>query len=200
MMVLMPLFGIHFGGPTHGDLFYGFLSSASGLGALLGAIRLAMRKTVLGLGRLIGFSSLIYALAMVAFAFSPYLALSLTIVPFAGWGMITNFAASNTILQTIVDDNIRGRVMSFFAMSFLGVMPIGVILIGTIATHISPDPYTGATRTMLITSAVCFLASARFWLNLNGIRDHIRPIYRQRGILPEIAEGLQMAAAAETET
>jgi MFS family permease len=200
MLVLMPLFGIHFGGDSHGDLIYGFLSAASGLGALIGAIRLAMRKTVLGLGRLIGFSSLIYGIAIAAFAFSPHLSLSLLIVPFTGWGMITNFAASNTILQTIVDDDKRGRVMSFFAMSFLGVMPIGVLIIGTVATHIAADPFVGATRTLLIMASVCVLASLHFWTKLEGIREHIRPIYRKRGILPEIAEGLQMAAAAETET
>jgi MFS family permease len=198
IMVLMPLFGLHFGGSERGDLIYGFLSAASGLGALLGAVRLAMRKSVLGLGRLIGLSSLIYGIALAAFAVSPVLALSLLILPFTGWGMITNFAGSNTILQTIVDDDKRGRVMSFFAMSFLGVMPIGVLIAGAVATHIAADPFVGARRTLMIASVVCLIASLRFWTKLQGIREHIRPIYRKRGILPEIAEGLQIAAAVET--
>ena len=200
IMVLMPLFGIHFGGSTHGDLVYGFLSAASGLGALLGAIRLAMRKSVLGLGRLIAYSSLIYAIAIASFAISPYLALSLAILPFVGWGMITNFAAANTILQTIVDDDKRGRVMSFYAMSFLGVMPLGVIISGQLATRISADPFVGASWTLLIMSAICLIASIRFWVKLPVIREHIRPIYRERGILPQIAEGLQMAAAEAVES
>lgn len=196
-MVLMPLFGLHFGRAGRGDLVYGFLSAASGLGALLGAIRLASRKTVLGLGRLIALSSLIYALAVAAFAVSPWLALSLAIIPFAGWGMITNFAASNTILQTLVDDDKRGRVMSFFAMSFMGMTPFGVLIVGALATHISRDPFAGATRTLLLMSGVCLLASIRFWTILPKIRKHVRPVYVQRGILPEIAEGLQIADAPQ---
>jgi MFS family permease len=201
IMVLMPLFGMHFGGAGRGDLVYGFLGAASGLGALLGAIRLASRKTVLGLGRLIGLSSFIFALAVAAFAISDSLALSLAIIPFAGWGMITNFAASNTILQTLVDDDKRGRVMSFFAMSFMGMTPFGVLIAGALASRLSPDPFIGATRTMLLMSGVCLLATIRFWFILPGIRKHVRPVYVQRGILPEIAEGLRIAdAPGPTET
>ncbi len=197
IMVLMPLFGLHFGGAGRGDLIYGFLSAASGLGALLGAIRLASRKTVLGLGRLIALSSLVYALAVAAFAVSPWLALSLIIIPFAGWSLITNFAATNTILQTVVDDDKRGRVMSFFAMSFMGMTPFGVLIAGALASHLSHDPFAGATRTLLLMSGVCLLASIRFWVILPKIRKHIRPIYVQRGILPEIAEGLRLADAPQ---
>jgi MFS family permease len=201
VMVLLPLFGLHFGTGGRGDLIYGFLSAASGFGALIGAIRLAVRKTVLGLGRLIGLSSIMYALAVAAFAVSRQLPLSLVIMPFAGWGMLTNFAASNTILQTIVDDDKRGRVMSFLAMSFLGMTPFGVLIVGTLASHLSTDPFLAARRTLLIMSGVCLLASARYWMRLRNIRDHVRPIYVKRGILPEIAEGLKIAdetAGAET--
>ena len=174
---------------------YGFLSAASGLGALMGAIRLALRKTVLGLGRIIGWSSLIYAMAVAAFAISGHLALSMAIMPFVGWGMITNFAAANTILQTIVDDDKRGRVMSLFAMSFMGMTPFGVLIAGAMATRLSSDPFAGASRTLLVMSAVCVAASVRYWTKLPRIRAFIRPIYVQRGILPEIAAGLQLAAA-----
>jgi len=201
VMVLMPLFGLHFGGHARGDLIYGFLSAASGFGALIGAIRLAMRRTVLGLGRLIGWSSILYAIAVAAFAVSQHLSLSLIILPFAGWGMITNFAAANTILQTIVDDDKRGRVMSFLAMSFLGMTPFGVLIVGALASRLSNDPFVGAERTMLLMSAVCLAASIRYWMNLDRIREFIRPIYIQRGILPEIAQGLQIAGTpATTET
>jgi MFS family permease len=201
VMVLMPLFGLHFGGSGRGDLIYGFLSAASGFGALLGAIRLAMRRTVLGLGRVIALSSILYAMAVAAFAMSKSLPLSLMIIPFAGWGLITNFAAANTILQTIVDDDKRGRVMSFLAMSFMGMTPFGVLMVGALASRLSRDPFIGAERTMLLTSAVCLAASIRYWMNLGTIRKYIRPIYVQRGILPEIAEGLQIAGTpATTET
>jgi MFS family permease len=192
-MVLMPLFGSYFGGPHRGDLMYGFLSAASGFGALIGAVSLAYRKTVLGLGRMIGISSFTYALAIAAFALSRSLPLSLAIIPFAGWGMLTNFASANTILQTIVDDEKRGRVMSFFVMSFVGVMPFGVLFVGLLASHLSYNPIIGASRTLLICGAICLIASLRFWAKLPHIRTFVRPIYIERGILPEIAEGLQSA-------
>ncbi|MGD0540850.1 MAG: MFS transporter [Tepidisphaeraceae bacterium] len=198
MMVLMPLFGSHFGGVGRGDLVYGFLGAATGLGALVGAIHLASRTTVLGLGRLIAISSVTYAAAVAAFAISNRLAVSLAILPLAGWGMITNFAASNTILQTLVDDDKRGRVMSFFAMSFMGMTPFGVLIAGAVASHISHDPFAGARRTLLVMSAVCLAASARYWMILPGIRKFIRPVYVQRGILPEIAQGLQITDGPQT--
>jgi MFS family permease len=202
VMVLMPLFGLHFGGPHRGDLVYGFLSAASGFGALLGAIRLAMRRTVLGLGRVIALSSILYGVAVASLATSPWLALCLCVMPFAGWGMITNFAAANTILQTIVDDDKRGRVMSFLAMSFMGMTPFGVLIVGFMASRLGHgNPFAGAQRTMLIMSVVCVLASIRYWLNLKRIRQYIRPIYIRQGILPQIAEGLQVAdAPAPTES
>jgi hypothetical protein len=132
---------------------------------------------------------------------SSWLPLSLMIVPFAGWGMITNFAAANTILQTIVDDDKRGRVMSFLAMSFMGMTPFGVLLVGALASRLSSNPFVGAERTMLLMSGVCLVASLRYWTKLARIRKFIRPIYVKRGILPEIAEGLQMAGTpATTET
>jgi MFS family permease len=197
VLVLMPLFGAHFGGAKHGDLVYGFLSAASGLGALLGAIRLALRKSVLGLGRLIGLASFLYALAIAAFALSDKLWLSLLIIPFAGWGMITNFASANTILQTLADDDKRGRVMSFFAMSFMGMTPFGLLMVAVLQMRLARgrDPMIGASRTMLIAAGICLVASIRYWLVLPTIRKFVRPIYVERGILSEIAQGLQIADA-----
>jgi MFS family permease len=199
VMVLMPIFGSHFGGEKHGAVIYGCLSAASGLGALLGAVRLAARRTVLGLGRLIAISSITYAVAIAIFAMSNHLWLSLLVVPLAGWGMITNFASANTILQTIVEDDKRGRVMSLFAMSFMGMLPFGVLMVGELATRLSHghDPVVGASRTILIASGICLLASIRFWMVLPEVRKIIRPIYVQRGIIKEIAQGLQ---AADTPT
>ena len=200
MMVLLPIFGSHFGGAVHGDLVFGFLAASSGLGALVGAIQLASRRTVLGLGRMIGISSLVYGAALAAFSFSPSLWLSLLIVPVTGWGMITSFASTNTILQTLADDDKRGRVMSFFSMAFMGMTPFGVLMVGGLAQHLTGthDPVYGASWTLLIAALVCILASARYWTLLPTVRKHIRPIYVQRGILKEIAEGLEITDAAPT--
>ena len=91
--------------------------------------------------------------------------------------------------------------MSFLAMSFMGMTPFGVLIVGALATRFSSDPFIGASRTLLLTSAICLAASIRYWMNLARIRKFIRPIYVQRGILPQIAEGLQVASApAPTET
>jgi len=198
VLVLLPLFGAHFGGARHGDMVFGFLSAASGLGALVGAVVLAMRKTVLGLGRMIGLSSVIYSVALAAFALSDHLWLSLLIMPFAGWGMITNFASANTILQTLVDDDKRGRVMSFFAMSFMGMTPIGLLVVGVIQSHLAHNPMVGASRTILIAAGICLAASIRYWMILPTLRKFVRPVYVERGILPQIAEGLQIADAGKT--
>ena len=121
--VLMPIFAsrmLHGGANT-----LGFLMSASGVGALAGALILALRKTVLGLGRRIVISTAIFGAALIGFALSHALWLSLVLLPFAGFGMMQQMAASNTILQTIVDDDKRGRVMSFYAMAFQGMAPFG---------------------------------------------------------------------------
>jgi MFS family permease len=199
MMVLLPIFGSYFGpaGNSQGAQMFGFLSACSALGALAGAIYLASRKTVVGLGRLIGVSSAVYALALAAFAVSRHLWLSMLIVPFGGWGMITLFASANTILQTLADDDKRGRVMSFFAMSFIGMTPFGVLMAGALASHFAAntDPVTGATKTILIASGICLAANIWFWTALPGVRKIVRPIYVQRGIIPEIAEGLRVASA-----
>jgi MFS family permease len=193
MMVLLPIFGAHFGGVEHGAKYFGFLSGAFGGGALVGAILLARRRTVVGLGRMIGVSSLVYAAAIAAFALSPQFAIAIAFVPFAGWGMITSFASTNTILQTLVDDDKRGRLMSFFSMAFIGMTPFGVLMVGGLASHLSfgRDPIVGASRAILIAAAVCVAAAIRYWTILPGLRQHVRPIYIQRGILPQIAEGLK---------
>jgi len=198
MIVLMPIFGSYYGGsPAQGARIYGFLTGALGLGALAGAIRLAGRKTVLGLGRLIGICSVMYALAIAAFAISNQLWLALLIIPIAGWGMITSTAASNTILQTVVEDDKRGRVMSFFAIAFLGMIPFGALIAGKLAQVLSMGgpPVVGASRAILLAAFVCLLASIRYWMILPDIRRMIRPIYIEKGILPQLAEGLQAAEA-----
>lgn len=199
LSTLMPIFGDYFGhfdGKDHGAQVFGFLGTASGLGALCGAIYLASRRTVVGLGRLIAVAAGVFGLAAIGFALSNHLWLSLPIVAIAGWGMITCFASANTILQTLADDDKRGRVMSFFTMAFIGMTPFGNLLAGFTASHLtSPGAHAvvGASRAVLIAGAVSVIAAVSFARKLPALRQIVRPIYVKKGILPEVAEGLQAA-------
>ena len=115
----------------------GFLMAASGVGALAGGIYLASRKTVLGLGQIIAVAPAILGIGLIGFSFSRFLPLSLFAMLFIGLGTIMQVAASNTVLQTIVEDDKRGRLMSFFTMLFLGMSPFGNLLGGALAQHIA---------------------------------------------------------------
>ena len=155
----------------------GFLMAASGVGALFGGIYLATRQTVVGLGRLIAFGPTILGCGLIAFSLSRFLPLSLFSLLFVGLGTILQIAAGNTVLQTIVDDDKRGRVMSLYTMSFLGTIPFGNLLAGFLANHI------GATNTLIIDGIACILGSIFFLRQLPALRRSIRPIYEQKGIL-----------------
>lgn len=155
----------------------GFLMAASGVGALSGGIYLATRQTVVGLGRLIAFGPTILGCGLIAFSLSRFLPLSLFSLLFVGLGTILQIAAGNTVLQTIVDDDKRGRVMSLYTMSFLGTIPFGNLLAGFLADHI------GATNTLIIDGIACILGSIYFVRQLPALRRSIRPIYEQKGIL-----------------
>ncbi|GAX44534.1 major facilitator transporter [Tolypothrix sp. NIES-4075] len=155
----------------------GFLMAASGVGALSGGIYLATRGTVIGLGRLIAFGPTILGCGLIAFSLSRFLPLSLFSLLFVGLGSILQIAAGNTVLQTIVDDDKRGRVMSLYTMSFLGTIPFGNLLAGFLANHI------GATNTLIIDGIACILGSIFFVRKLPALRRSIRPIYEQKGIL-----------------
>jgi len=187
---LMPIFAaqiLHGGAST-----LGFLSGATGVGAFAGAVALASRRSVVGLGRWIAVSCAGFGVSLIAFALSRSLPLSLLTLVFAGLTMITHLAASNTILQTVVDDRWRGRVMAFYSMAFVGIAPFGSLLAGSLAHRI------GAPRTVMLGGAVCIVAGAVFAARLPGMRRLIRPIYRQRGIIPEVAEGIDAAAEGST--
>jgi MFS family permease len=155
----------------------GFLMAASGVGALSGGIYLATRQTVVGLGRLIAFGPTILGCGLIAFSLSRFLPLSLFSLLFVGLGTILEIAAGNTVLQTIVDDDKRGRLMSLYTMSFLGTIPFGNLLAGFLANHI------GATNTLIIDGIACILGSMFFVRELPTLRRSIRPIYEQKGIL-----------------
>ncbi|MEH2202016.1 MFS transporter [Nostoc sp.] len=155
----------------------GFLMAASGVGALTGGIYLATRQTILGIGNLIALAPAILGTGLIAFSFSRFLPLSLFTMLFVGLGTILQIAASNTFLQTIVEDDKRGRLMSLYTMSFLGMIPIGNLLGGILASHI------GATNTLIIDGIACILGSIVFSRQLPGLRQIMRPIYEQKGIV-----------------
>jgi MFS family permease len=175
--VLMPIFAaeILHGGPNT----LGFLMSAVGVGALVGTVSLTLRKSIIGLGKRIVVATAICGGALIAFGLSHVLWLSVLILPFIGFGLMQQMAPSNTILQTIVHDEKRGRVMSFYSMAFLGMAPFGALLAGYLAERI------GAPATMMVNGAVCLAASLVFARKLPAIREVVRPIYRSMGILPE---------------
>jgi predicted MFS family arabinose efflux permease len=181
--VLMPVFARDI---LHGNAStLGFLLGAVGTGALIGAIYLASRKSVLGLGRWIAIASSIFSLGLISFSFSRNLPLSLTLMLFTGFGMMMQMASTNTLLQTLVDDDKRGRVMSLYVMAFMGTAPFGSFMAGTLASTI------GAPFTILSSGIICLAGALIFYRNLPSLRKHIRPIYVKMGILPEISQGLQ---------
>ena len=184
--VLMPVFAkdvLHAG--PHA---FGFLMGASGVGALAGALYLASRNSVLGLGIIIPLAASIFGAGLVAFSFARVLPLSLGLMLVIGFGMIVQMASSNTILQTIVDEDKRGRIMSFYTMAFMGMTPFGSLLAGTLAGKI------GAPNTLLIGGAACLLGAGVFAAKLPELRKIVRPIYVRMGIIPEIASGIHSAA------
>jgi MFS family permease len=201
LTVLMPLFADALGGPGRGPQTLGLLMACSGLGALAGALYLASRPTVVGLGRIMVAAGALFGASVIAFGLSRHLWLSLAIVPFAGLGMLMNFASANTILQTLADDDKRGRVMSFFTMAFIGMAPFGNLIAGALASRLglkddgTVDGITGASRTLLISGLVCVIAAAVFSRMLPALRVLVRPVYARKGIIPqEVAAGLETAA------
>jgi MFS family permease len=193
LTVLMPIFADALSGGRNGAQTLGFLMGASALGALAGAVYLAARQSVVGLGKIIVGAAAVFGVAIIAFSLSRHLWLSLLIVPFAGLGMLMNFASANTVLQTLVDDDKRGRVMSFFTMAFIGVAPFGNLLAGAIASHLGLG-IVGASRTLIGCGCVCIVASVVFSRMLPGLRLLVRPVYRRKGILPEeVAAGIGSA-------
>ncbi|HXT96188.1 MAG TPA: MFS transporter [Polyangia bacterium] len=184
--VLMPVVAssvLHGGAHT-----LGFLMAASGAGALAGALYLASRTSVVGLGRVIGLSAAMFGVSLIAFALSRWMWLSLALMVPTGLGMMVQMAASNTVVQTLVDEDKRGRVMSFFAMAFFGTVPFGSLLAGSLAQRI------GSPETIGLGGIVCVVGAALFFRALPELRRHARPVYQRLGILPEVAAGLQSAS------
>lgn len=184
--VLMPIFAndILHGGPNT----LGLLMAASGVGALAGAMFLAARKSVLGLGKYIPLMAGMFGAGLMAFSFSRLLWLSLILMVVTGLGFMVQMAASNTVLQTIVDEDKRGRVMSFYTMAFMGTAPFGSLLAGSISAKI------GAPHTLFFSGLGCVLGALWFARSLPALRRDVRPIYIRIGILPEVAEAIHQTS------
>jgi MFS family permease len=179
-VVLMPIFAarVLHGGPHT----LGFLMGAMGVGALISALALAARKSVLGLVRMIPLAAAVFGLGLIGFGLSRVFWLSMIMVLIAGMGMMQGMAGSNTIIQTIVSEDKRGRVMSYYTMAFVGMAPFGSLLAGSMAHAV------GAPWTVIANGSAVLLGAAWFWTQLPAVRREIRPIYRELGILPSIEE------------
>jgi MFS family permease len=186
---LMPIFA---GNILHGGAHtLGFLMAAIGVGALIGAIALAARRTVLGLGRLIPITCAGFGAGLMAFSASRWFWVSMLMLVGTGYCFMQEMAASNTILQTIVEHEKRGRVMSFYAMAFQGVAPFGSLIAGAAAARI------GAPETLMIGGGICIVGAGVFAMQLPAIRRLVRPIYTQIGIIPEVASAINTASVLQ---
>ena len=176
-MVLLPIFAgkVLHGGPHT----LGFLTGASGIGALVSAISLALRRSVRGLTTMIQISALMFGGGLVLFGLSHTLWLSLLFMLITGFGMMQGLAASNTVIQTLVPEDKRSRVMSYYTMAFVGMAPFGSLLAGWMAHHI------GAPHTVMLTGAACVLGAIWFSTQLASVRKVMRPIYLEMGIIPD---------------
>ncbi len=174
--VLLPLFAapvLHGGAVT-----LGWLMGASGIGALVSALSLAVRKSVVGLTRMLQVASAILGSALILFGLSQTLWLSLVLMAFVGFGMLQAASASNTIIQSLVPEDKRARAMSYYTMAFFGAAPFGSLLAGVLADRI------GAPHTIIVTGAFCIVGSLWFTFELPKINAVIRLIYQEKGLLP----------------
>jgi MFS family permease len=175
--VLTPvLAGRVLGGGAH---TLGFLMAATGVGALVCAVHLVLRSTVVGLGRLMAAAIAAFGVCCIALGSSPWLWLSMALMTVTGYGLMYQVVATNTIVQTIVDDDKRGRVMSFYTIALAGSGPIGSLLGGWLASQI------GVEATYAVSGGTCVLMAMWFWRQLPAIRDELRPRYVELGIIAE---------------
>lgn len=174
--VLLPVFAAEVlrGGPPT----LGLLSAATGLGALAGALYLASRRSVLGLGRVIVAADVVLGLGLAGFSRSGSAWLSAACLVATGGGMMVQMAASNTLIQTMVEEDKRGRVMGFYGMAFQGVAPFGSLLAGWLAGLV------GARAVVFGSAALVLTGGLAFATQLPRLRRHARPVYRKLGILP----------------
>jgi MFS family permease len=193
-VVLMPIFAVKVlkGGPHT----LGFLMGAMGVGALASALSLAARRSVRGLIRMIPIAAAVFGVGLIGFGLSHVFWLSMVMALVAGMGMMQGMAASNTVIQTLVTEDKRGRVMSYYTMAFMGMAPFGSLLAGTLAHAIPPmpmwfvggTPLSGAQWTVILNGVVVVLGAAWFVTQLPALRRVVRPIYQEMGIIPAATE------------
>ena len=163
----------------------GLLTSSAGLGSLIGALTLASRSTVRGLGRVIARAAGAFGASLIAFSLSRSVALSCLLLVVSGFSMILVTASINTVLQTIVREEMRGRIMSLYTMAFVGTTPLGGLAGGAVASRV------GAPVAVALGGIGCLAVSVWAFLRLPALRRLIRPVDVELGIIPEVATGLQ---------
>jgi MFS family permease len=159
----------------------GFLVAAGGLGAVVGAVFLASQRSMMAIPRLIAAASAIFGIGLIAFALSANLYLSLGLLMVVGFGMMVQLVSSNTLLQTVADEDKRGRVMSFHTMAFMGMAPLGSLIAGAMAKVL------GAPDTVLACGAVSILGAVVFAAGLGRIHRSLRPMLEAKGFLPPMS-------------
>jgi len=175
--VLMPVFAKEV--LKGGSQTFGFLMGAAGLGALLGAIYLASRESILKLGRIIPAASGLFGAGLIILSFVKIFPVTILLMVMVGLGVMLHTASSNTILQTITDDDKRGRVMSFYTMAIMGTAPFGSLIAGFLAKTI------GTPETILIGGVSCVIGALFFLRKLPELKSIVRPVYVRMGIIQE---------------
>ncbi|HUY82634.1 MAG TPA: MFS transporter [Acidobacteriaceae bacterium] len=175
-VVLMPIFAakVLHGGPHT----LGFLMGAAGIGALISALSLVVRKSVRGLLKMLPIASASFGAGLVMFGFSHWFWVSMLLMVIVGFGMMQGLTASNTIIQTLVPEDKRGRVMSYYTVAFVGMAPFGSLMAGVLAHWI------GAPHTVMLTGTCCMIGAVVFAKRLRTIKDRMRPVYIELGIVP----------------
>jgi len=174
---LMPIFAaeVYHGGADT----LGWLMGAAGIGGATSVLALASRKDVRGLARIILIATMTAGLGLIAFSMTRWFWLGMLLLPFIGAGMLAIITGTSTVLQVIVDDEKRGRVMSLFTMSFLGMMPMGSLTAGIVAD------YLGAPLTLGVFGGLCVVAALVYWAKMPVLRAHMREHYIRLGIIRE---------------
>jgi MFS family permease len=184
--VLMPVFAkevLHGGSHT-----YGFLMGASGLGALVASLFLASRETVVRMGRIIPAAACLFGAGLAILSFSKINSIALLMMVIIGVGLMLHTSASNIIIQTVTDDDMRGRVMSFYTMAIMGTNPFGSLLAGAL------EKIIGTPGTIFASGLVCIAGAIAFYRNLPELKTLVHPVYVKMGIIPEVASGMLAAS------
>ncbi|RIK84630.1 MAG: MFS transporter [Planctomycetota bacterium] len=170
---------------------YGLLGGASGVGALAAALYLAQRRSVVGLGRPIAWAAGVFGAGMILFSLSQSVILSVCVLAVTGYSMMLLLAGCNTLLQTLTDDDKRGRVISLYAMAFMGTVPVGNLIAGTLASTF------GAANAARISGCGCILGALVFAWRLPRLRQQAWPIYERAGLAPSARQAAALETAAE---